>query len=1690
MIWKTETLLESFFEYKIESPKTSLAIGKFNILFFGFIHIVFAIFYKDILKWMFFNDGKIRMIFKLQLGYSLLLIIFYWITTEQRKTKTKSSYTKKEKFIIVSKKYLLKLFYRLLKFLEYVILPLKIVFFLLFIAIQAKNVLFKKVKLINELPLFTLGILELGFLFCVSFLKIFYTRKYLPSGDFFSQIDGKTEMIALWISLLSFIIGFIAIRVMKAIFLINGISFTFLCIFSIRESCFYYQMTQIKFNAVFGFLALFFFTHAFTDGDLNSMMKSIALSAPFLIMILKKITKNNHKTNFMDEIAKNQKFAFKILLTESESKMEEENYIWKIIQDHLESCKDSNCKCRQKLKEITEEKEKLIQKFSLEKQFEDKRDSALESSLTKLDWKLKNSNLIEKFSKNSKKNLIKEIYYSQIKSLYEKKNSSSLLKYFIIYWLFENRLVLCQVLSLLNNLKKKANNGNFKDKLLHKEASFLISKELSKYSHDRKLYLVRNELENREEKSEKEIRELGARPIDLARVFNYKTKIKSICNKISLFASHNQNLNSQLQKEKFAINSFAKTVLDMFKLSKKIQNEFRQLHEFSNNYEYIHIYPYFFFLFTGINQHRSAAKVLKIFRQRQVALHANLQEQQKNYYASNSVHFLIENEGKEAGSILDAFGDTKLLGIKPTNIKTMKVEDFLPDSIKKQHSIVMKQILEEPLSTSLGFERKSFIKIPGRNIVIPCEFELGTCYWPELGFKFIFTTNLKRCNEEMYIILDKEENIDCYSLNFHQVLNQYEETEQLFVKDSHLSEYCPNLSNYLKKIKNKTETIFKPSLCLRTYVIDHTIEEGQESLIFNDLDLNQPQQKDRKEVLTFRCKSQLKNLSVWCKMEQHTFLQIGFDFRVIAMTLNDEFNPQETDTEKEEENDKYGLGNSSQISDFENFDLSFEEPQAQKLPNLNDTYGPFVGLNSISKINSLEPTLITNALGTNKQPLEQIMNEPSSLEENTYKTDQSVGYLDLGFKEEIGLSPDLDPIEIDKKKLPRKSNKRKSTFKKTKLFDNKKKAILGETASVYSVQGSSITKKFYSFEDATKKNAGISKALLLGSLYIFSIIILGGYTYYLQDLLRQKTQDFELGNDIVTNVYEHVFEVDLFYHHLLRYLGYQKGLIKKDSLARFNFSKLNVEENWTNYKKLNYSLSDMESYSFHLFEDVRWRMEKLIKKLNVYMSEMSTKREIFFSSQIQFHIKQVDMKRVNYTLPHYLGYYSLVTSAIIQIGKYDPPSITAESTDRILLFFIENQQNGIRDAAIQFLDIWQALTDNVFIGFNQFIWVSLFVIVGLLMILLGISITVLIHLRKSIAEIIYSIHQGSSQQHQNRDFELDHLKQIIVEFKNSGYYEERLLEEKENLKGRKVQAKTNKLIKKKRGFPCFGMLFTFLNTTLFYISLVVYISSAAILVSRNNNKMLWNSLKQKQAGDIYLNQLEQLNSVYSYLIYGNQTYLEKRTILEKLKKFQNEDKVKKQKILLFMEDGDDYEVYNPTKQFLEKLKENSLCKKTKYLKERLELCIYLENGLPLKGLVQSYFRMQQYLTELTNLILFNPEIDPKRIFSNPEFIEWEYAFENIYSKSNLYIEHELHELLEDFVASGYSRGVQNITVLMILLMPFSCLFTLLSITRVLNRFKRYTFVFQLVSLETLIENVDLRMLFLKTFKLRTDYFSK
>ena len=192
-------------------------------------------------------------------------------------------------------------------------------------------------------------------------------------------------------------------------------------------------------------------------------------------------------------------------------------------------------------------------------------------------------------------------------------------------------------------------------------------------------------------------------------------------------------------------------------------------------------------------------------------------------------------------------------------------------------------------------------------------------------------------------------------------------------------------------------------------------------------------------------------------------------------------------------------------------------------------------------------------------------------------------------------------------------------------------------------------------------------------------------------------------------------------------------------------------------------------------------------------------------------------------------------------------------------------------------------------------------------------------------------------------------------------------------------------------------------------------------------------------------------------------------------------------ILGLQEAGTNFTESSEIKSFLQEVSNTNLCNFTLGLYQKQELCHMLDNRIPTKGLVQSYFRMTQYLDSVWTQMK-TPGFDATKFLVDNEFMELMYTFENVYLPAYQFVEKKIEDLLAKFLEVKITDSFNLIVQLIILFVIVSFFFTLFSFLNMNRQINRVVFSYQLLSINTVINNTAIKYRFLKVYRLNQKHF--
>ena len=109
-----------------------------------------------------------------------------------------------------------------------------------------------------------------------------------------------------------------------------------------------------------------------------------------------------------------------------------------------------------------------------------------------------------------------------------------------------------------------------------------------------------------------------------------------------------------------------------------------------------------------------------------------------------------------------------------------------------------------------------------------------------------------------------------------------------------------------------------------------------------------------------------------------------------------------------------------------------------------------------------------------------------------------------------------------------------------------------------------IQKKYFAYEEALKKRAGIYPFISLIAVYLISVTIIIGVFYLIMSTISNNIQISSLKSDITFHFDIHGFEVFKFYNRLLKKIALEEGIAQKNRYFKkyliFRYAKFNFSE--------------------------------------------------------------------------------------------------------------------------------------------------------------------------------------------------------------------------------------------------------------------------------------------------------------------------------------------------------------------------------------------------------------------------------------------------------------------------------------------------------------------------------------------------
>jgi hypothetical protein len=134
--------------------------------------------------------------------------------------------------------------------------------------------------------------------------------------------------------------------------------------------------------------------------------------------------------------------------------------------------------------------------------------------------------------------------------------------------------------------------------------------------------------------------------------------------------------------------------------------------------------------------------------------------------------------------------------VKPDMLKNKHMECLIPLDMREPHANSCKEYVDGALKPILGNMIYSFIKLPEKDYILPVGYMIKIIPYINSDFKYIVSVRYNRMDSNMYLLLNKDNQIDSFSYNMRYL---FKEPELFLDKNCLLRELCPELDERLSK---------------------------------------------------------------------------------------------------------------------------------------------------------------------------------------------------------------------------------------------------------------------------------------------------------------------------------------------------------------------------------------------------------------------------------------------------------------------------------------------------------------------------------------------------------------------------------------------------------------------------------------------------------------------------------------------------------------------------------------------------------------------------------------------------------------------------------------------------------------------------------------------------------------------------
>lgn len=1148
--------------------------------------------------------------------------------------------------------------------------------------------------------------------------------------------------------------------------------------------------------------------------------------------------------------------------------------------------------------------------------------------------------------------------------------------------------------------------------------------------------------------------------LDLSYAFEYKKQIKKLVETEVEFIQENIKFLENCESQKIDLPNLdnrQRTALKIFLKEKKILKKIQE----SNHNHMTFLVPAFIFSRYVLGTQRNSINLLRSFLHWKKTHAAELLRFKDDFVKSNlfenSLVMRLSTQNQIFGRVEEIYGDSQVFGIgDKQGIVGRSYECLLPDYSRLTHRKIVKKCLESVYDGFLTETHRGFIKINSLFVVQAAKMIKA---YIDLKSDYGFLTLLRIYpeNHDLYMIVDNHHNLAAVSLNLAQEI----EAKELRLGEP-LRKMCPELDEALKEMRESfvgkkdqkdpaTASILEPLVSNEEF--NNLIEVESLSLNhFNSVAENESHLKEcglfnsssKISVDSFKNKFVLKeenegNLQMTTKIKFGNMTPILFSVQVIKIN-------------SKRENFYYTLFKLKRTKeiDIKEFDFDIVTKMTSPTVKMNSFFSkPIKGPAELLRLN------FNHAFGRFNDPTAMATNSPKrefSLDVNSPMLLQKRSYPKLPNHRNL---VEEDDSELEERSLEpaRQEEDEASLLELTKeLHRNKKEELV---------------------EDIKQKKVVAKELKTLFAVRLILVLICSTVLVEIHLTNSKRFKKLALKTKEFQTVQNCFFILQEGYRNLLFQTGVKEGWIPENFFLAAGYPKLSKflkEENLKSWQKRSKNQFKEITLELGQFEGKNFFSEKKKVKLGTKMGnkifpiekrEMSEFQALilnFYQSltkslnlenpsrnNIQEDLMYVYKNAVPYLFDSMKKELNRIEKTLIPNKMLNEPFIILMGAGPIFFFFVS------------FLVSWRQyskLRSNI----NQ----SLRKTAGLRPADRKRRKTLLMRCSSELLKYVSKLYFEPSKMLNTQFGALEKVREWDFELKN-------------------VQKTRNNFTSKKfKNMPSKFKLNQILNIW-YQVLVLLYLVLKFYSIDLQNKE-------SRSIIDIYLlsshicyEDLKMNNYLFDTFSTNNINNLDKSFLLAsdnsiKLERLQNFDPGELKQL----------------KELFSQLTKGSVCD---YLKKKQgpdfiikeNACSKLDNGVADRGLLAVFYHNNDYLA--LSYRRYKLGITLANFLEDKQFQEFQFAYLSFYIPSIENFLEDLFLIFEKRLSGAVDSFWMNLEIISSLLLV-SCLLSVLIVEFILDKeLDRGRFCYELVGVDSIINNADLRNSFLASYGIKKDYFS-